>query len=98
MAPRDRPFISPFDLGNQDSYLRWRDWKLTHAPRSTAELLVEVGDPRALKPAEHEALLACVRRCNMAIYASPLREEDTNIPRVLGYQFGLESLDSNWLA
>jgi hypothetical protein len=34
----------------------------------------------------------------MAIYASPLHEADTNIPRMLGAQFGLEHLDANWLA
>jgi len=99
MASADRPpDCRPFDLNNQEGYLRWRERKLAQAPRSAAELVVEVRDPRALTPDEHQALLARVRRCNMAIYASPVREEDSAIPRLLGRQFGLESLDANWLA
>ena len=89
---------SPFDLQDADAYAAWRACKLEQAPRSAAELVVEVGDPRALSPAEHARLLACVSRCNMAIYASPLCDEDTSIPRQLGRQFGLDSLDANWLA
>lgn len=89
---------TPFDLNNTDSYLHWRDQKLSIAPKSTAELIVEVRDPRALTPNEHAALAERIRRCNMAIYASPLHEADTDIPRLLGAQFGLHQLDANWLA
>ena len=89
---------SPFDLQNADAYAVWRERKLQQAPRSAAELIVEVRDPRTLSPAEHEELLARVRRCNMAIYASPVVDEDNAIPRQLGRQFGLERLDANWLA
>ncbi len=89
---------SPFDLGAPDAYLRWRDWKLEHAPRSGGDLIVEVRDPRALSAAEHEALLDRIRRCNMAIYASTAHQEDATIPRELGCQFGLNRLDANWLA
>ncbi len=89
---------SPFDLDNQDAYLRWRDRRLSEAPRSAQELIVEVRDPRALSGAEHEALMQRIRRCNMVIYASPACEEDSAIPRLLGRQFGLVSLDANWLA
>jgi len=39
-----------------------------------------------------------VRRCNMAIYAGAMLDEDTDIPRRLGEQFGLSRLDANWLA
>ena len=39
-----------------------------------------------------------IRRCNMAIYASSVRKEDSSIPRLLGHQFGLDHLDANWLA
>jgi len=89
---------SPFDLKNGSAYQNWRKQKLEQAPRSVEELIVEVRDPRALSGAEHEALLQRIRRCNMAIYASPAHEEDSNIPRLLGRQFGLEHLDANWLA
>jgi alpha-ketoglutarate-dependent taurine dioxygenase len=89
---------SPFDLNNTEGYLRWREWKLAAAPLSVNELIVDVHDPRALTPIEHAALVERVRRSNMAIYASPLHDADTEIPRLLGAQFGLEHLDANWLA
>lgn len=89
---------SPFDLNNTEGYLRWREWKLAAAPLSVNEFIVEVHDPRALTPIEHAALAERVRRSNMAIYASPLHDADTEIPRLLGAQFGLEKLDANWLA
>ncbi len=89
---------NPFDLDDTESYLRWRERKLAAAPRSTAELIVEVRDPRALTPNEHAALAERVARSNMAIYASSIHEADTEIPRLLGAQFGLLHLDANWLA
>lgn len=89
---------NPFDLNDIEEYLRWRKHKLAAAPASVNELIVEVRDPRALTPHEHAALAACIRRSNMAIYASPMHEADTDIPRLLGVQFGLEHLDANWLA
>ena len=88
----------PFDLQNAAAYAAWRERKLGQAPRSADELIVEVRDPRTLSQIEHDALLACVRRCNMAIYASSRVEADSDIPRQLGRQFGLEHLDANWLA
>jgi len=89
---------NPFDLDDTESYLHWREHKLAAAPRSTAELIVEVRDPRALTPNEHAAMAERVARCNMAIYASSIHEADTEIPRLLGAQFGLLHLDANWLA
>ncbi len=90
--------MSPFDLNSQPDYARWCEWKLTNAPRSAEELIVEVRDPCALSKAEHEALMQRIRRCNMAIYASLAHEADNTIPRLMGKQFGLEHLDANWLA
>ena len=89
---------NPFNLQNTASYLQWREHKLANAPKSVDELIVEVRDPRVLTPNEHAALAERIRRCNMAIYASPMHEADTDIPRLLGAQFGLERLDANWLA
>ncbi len=89
---------NPFDLHDTEGYLRWREHKLAAAPRSADELIVEVRDPRSLTAAEHAALAERIRRCNMAIYASPIHEADTDIPRLLGAQFGLVHLDANWLA
>ncbi|MBI5891084.1 MAG: TauD/TfdA family dioxygenase [Nitrosomonadales bacterium] len=90
--------INQFDLNDAESFLRWRDRKLSAAPTSVSELVVEVRDPRQLSPNEHAALAERIHRCNMAIYASPVHEADTDIPRLLGAQFGLVHLDANWLA
>lgn len=89
---------NPFDLNDIEGYSRWRTKKLAAAPATVDEIIVEVSDPRALTAKEHAALAAVIRRCNMAIYASPLHEADTEIPRLLGEQFGLTHLDANWLA
>ncbi len=89
---------NPFDLNDTASYLQWRQHKLANAPKSLDELVVEVRDPRTLTPHEHAALAERILRCNMAIYASPMHEADTDIPRLLGAQFGLVQLDANWLA
>ena len=88
----------PFDLNDTESYLRWREQKLACAPNSVNEFVIEVRNPRALTTNEHAALADCIRRCNMAIYASPMHDADTEIPRLLGAQFGLNRLDANWLA
>jgi hypothetical protein len=98
MAIPETPAASPFDLANSEGFLQWRQWKLEQAPHSVNELVVEVRDPRTLTAAEHEALQARIRRCNMAIYAGSVRDADSSIPRLLGSQFGLNSLDANWLA
>ena len=71
---------------------------MENAPRSAEELIVEVRDPRALSTSEHEAMVRRIHCCNMAIYTSSIREENSAIPRLLGKQFGLENLDANWLA
>ncbi|MBI5005912.1 MAG: TauD/TfdA family dioxygenase [Nitrosomonadales bacterium] len=89
---------NPFVLDDTAAYMRWREQKLACAPQSASDLIVEVRDPRALQPSEHAALAERVRNCNMAIYASPMHEEDTDILRLLGAQFGLRQLDANWLA
>jgi len=71
---------------------------LAFAPVSVEDLIVEVRDPFALNRVELEELMLRIRICNMAIYASPAREANSSIPRMLGLQFGLEHLDANWLA
>lgn len=87
---------SPFDLDDDGRYQDWREHKLDTAPRTLDELVVEVGDPRSLSDAEHDALMARCRKANMAIYVSTLGEaEGTDIPRGCGRHFGLEHLDHN---
>ena len=87
-----------FDLNNTDAYQRWREHKLDRAITDTGELIVEIRDPRALTKAEHAALLERCRRSNMVIYATHADPVDEETVQQFGLQFGLVSLDANWLA
>ena len=89
---------TPFDLDDEAAYRAWRAARLAHAPQHLHELIVDVADPRALSAAEREALLQCCARANFAVYRSPVRDEDAALPRALGRQLGLQTLDANWLA
>jgi len=92
------PAGNPFSLRAGAAYRLWREDKLASYPRRAGDLVVEVRDPRRLSAAEHAAIAARLRRANMAVYASPCRDEDKAIPLALGRQFGLVRLDANWLA
>jgi hypothetical protein len=88
----------PFDLNDPVSYQQWRERKLDSAPRRLEDILVALDDPRQLKSEEREALLRHCATANMAIYASnTVGDADKEIPRRLGTQLGLHSLDSHWL-
>ena len=89
---------NPFDLNNPDAYQHWREHKLARAITNTDELIIEIKDPRSLTTAEHAALLERCRRSNMAIYAASAYPVDEDMVQQLGRQFGLHSLDANWLA
>lgn len=89
---------NPFHPDNEAAYRVWREQKLAGYPSRLEDLLVEVGDPRALTASEHAAILTCCRKANMAIYVSKCTEADKDIPRKLGQQLGLVHLDSNMLA
>ena len=88
-----------FDLDNATAYAAWRGSKLATHPRSLGDLVVELADPRRLTSAERAALLARCGVANMALYASRTGDDpDKDIPRLLGRQLGLVSLDANRLA
>lgn len=90
---------SPFSLDNEALYERWRDQKMEAYPRSLGDLLVEIDDPRTLTGSEHEALLGCCRKTNMALYVSNTgTDPDPEIPLAMGRRFGLQNLNRNWLA
>lgn len=89
---------SPFDLADDATYQRWRDWKLAHRVPNAQALIVDVADPRALSDAERDVLIARIAQTNMVLYRSPLTSEDKSLPRALGAQLGLHRLDANWLA
>ena len=64
------PDSSPFNLKNASAYARWRDEKLAAHPKKLDEIVVHVADPHTLTPAERQAVLERVARCNMALFAS----------------------------
>lgn len=89
---------TPFDLESESSYREWRDKKLAGYPEAIADLLVELDDPRSLSDSEYDALLANIRKTNMALYTSKCEADpDPEIPIALGRRFGLNDLDRNWL-
>jgi Taurine catabolism dioxygenase TauD, TfdA family len=89
---------TPFDLANDTLYGEWRDEKLKDYPTATADLLVELDDPRTVTSSEYDALLQRCRKTNMVLYASGTGDDpDPEIPLALGRSFGLHDLDRNWL-
>lgn len=88
-----------FDLADAAAYGAWRARKLAEHPRSLGELVVEVADPRRLSVAERDAIVSRCGTANMALYASRCGDDpDKEIPRRLGQQLGLHTLDGNYLA
>ncbi|HQR19782.1 MAG TPA: TauD/TfdA family dioxygenase [Burkholderiaceae bacterium] len=90
---------SPFDLADDASYREWRARKLATAPASSDELVVEVTDPLRLTAAERSAIVERCARANMAVYATaPRADHGSDVPRSIGTQLGLRTLDVNYLA
>jgi len=89
---------TPFDLADDATYRQWREWKIAHRPRTVDDLLVEIGDPRALRPVERDALLQRIARAGAAVYRGRVASEDPALPVALATQLGLHELDANWLA
>jgi alpha-ketoglutarate-dependent taurine dioxygenase len=88
----------PFDLGDATAYARWREQKLDTAPHRLEDVVLEIDDPRRLSPAERQRLIELNVRCNMAVYVSRTGSDpDKEIPRLLGRQLGLHTLDGHWL-
>ena len=90
---------SPFDLASDAAYRAWRGRKLASAPTRSDELVVEVTDPLQLTAAERAAIVERCERANMAVYATaPRHEHGSEVPRAIGAQLGLRTLDLNYLA
>ncbi|MCP4472184.1 MAG: TauD/TfdA family dioxygenase [Gammaproteobacteria bacterium] len=88
--------LPQFDPGNESAYQQWREQKLLDYPADIEQLIVEIRNPAQLSEAEREAMLLSLRKSNMAIFAGPGgADPDKAIPRRLGAQFGLLSLDNN---
>lgn len=91
--------FKPFSLDQHADYQKWRTLKLENYPTTIDQLVVQIGDPRELTQAEHDAILALCKKTNMAIYASQTAQQaDKEIPRQMGLKFGLQRLDRNMLA
>jgi len=89
---------SPFDLDDVAAYGRWRQRKLDTAPRRIEDIVVRIGDPRQLGAGERSRLIERCAVANMAVYVGATgRDPDKEIPRRLGAQLGLRTLDSHWL-
>jgi hypothetical protein len=90
---------SPFNLSNQSAYARWREEKLRAYPADIEDLVVEIANPKQLSQAEHDKLLSLCKKSNMAIWAGLSgHDDDKEIIRNLGLQFGLRRLDNNMCA
>ncbi|MEW6164831.1 MAG: TauD/TfdA family dioxygenase [Pseudomonadota bacterium] len=88
----------PYDLDDAVAYARWRERKLDTAPRRIEDIVVELNDPRDLLAAQRERIVAHNARCNMAVYVGKTgTNPDKDIPRLLGEQLGLRTLDGHWL-
>jgi alpha-ketoglutarate-dependent taurine dioxygenase len=90
---------SPFDLGDDDSYRRWRAHKRAGRAQRAEDLVVEVADAQTLSDREREALLQRCAEFNMAIYRLRADAPDPSAAlRRRCAQLGLQMLDANWLA
>ena len=90
--------MSPFDLKDDSSYLRWRDAKLKDYPQEIDQIMVEVKDFGQLSTAEHQALVNLCKKTNMALYRSATPLENKNQLRDVCETFGLKRLDKNLYA
>ena len=90
--------MSAFDLSASHAYAEWRQRKLDTAPRRIEDIVVEVDDPRQLSADQRRRLLECNAVANMAVYVGKTGDDaDKEIPRRLGLQLGLKTLDGHWL-
>ena len=93
------PRMSPFASATRRPTRAGADRKLATRAR-TAGRSGRRG-PRSARPERRPRRPRLVRRCrrdNMAIYASRVTDEDKEVPRRLGAQLGLATLDTNFLA
>jgi hypothetical protein len=86
---------NPFDLNYDQAYQNWREQKLANYFQKVEELIVEIGNLKSLTKSEHQAILERCQKSNMAIYVSAQFDENKELPRALGKQFGLINLDNN---
>ncbi len=84
-----------FDLASDQDYLEWRDEKLAAYPANIGELVVELGDMTALRPAEKTRILEIVERANMCVYTAGAAELEMHSLLALGKQLGVARTDKS---
>ncbi|MDH5516369.1 MAG: TauD/TfdA family dioxygenase [Gammaproteobacteria bacterium] len=87
---------NPFDLDNAEAYQKWRDHKLAGYPLSLQQLVVKIGDIRAISDQELKALKRVIRQHNMVVYqlASESQASKAEI-RQFARLLGLDRIDNN---
>jgi alpha-ketoglutarate-dependent taurine dioxygenase len=87
---------SPFNLGDTEAYLQWREQKLHYSAPALNDLLVHIKDPYQLSD---EEMAAIVKRCdqyNMAVYQlTDPGVQDKSLVHAFGSQLAMENLDAN---
>jgi len=90
---------TPFALGENAAYLRWRDAKLTDYPVSADALLVEIKDAADVSPPEHARIREICARTNMVLFHDASeRLTDRKLFRSFAAEFGLKHLSPHMLA
>jgi alpha-ketoglutarate-dependent taurine dioxygenase len=88
--------LQPFDLASEAGYQQWRAIKLAGFDTVPIDPVVPVVNAALLTESEHAAILERCRKTNLAIYEVTGRNKtDKQAIRILGQQFGLETLDMN---
>ena len=92
--------MAPFDLADEGAYGTWRAAKLADYPTSARDLMVSVADSTALGDGEIAALLARIRKTNMALYrAAPSAEATARLSvSALATRLGLLGMEGNLCA
>ncbi len=87
---------SPFYLGNDAAYRRWRDGKLCYGEPVGDDLLVQIKDPYQLSDDETLAIAERCKTFNMAVYQlNNPDNQDKSLVHALGRQLAMENLDAN---
>jgi alpha-ketoglutarate-dependent taurine dioxygenase len=86
------------NLARESEYAKWRAEKLHRAPKSSAQITVELKNPFAITPSEKKALLLHAYRHNMVFYWSSDTTANRQIPVAVAAQMGMSDIHKNWLA
>lgn len=84
-----------FNLSSDEDYLKWRDEKLAAYPNNVGELVVELAEMTAVRPAEKTRILETVERANMCVFTAGSAELEMNSLLALGRQLGVTRTDKS---